>query len=63
MAARVLTRLDRLDLALYRRAASADLGVLDRVLPRLTSSANHGGLWFATSAALALSGGVRRRAG
>ena len=62
MAARVLTRLDRLDLALYRRAASADVPGLDRVLPRLTSSANHGGLWFATSAALALSGGVRRRA-
>lgn len=62
MTARWLTRLDELDSELYRRTAQADTPVLDRVLPRLTRSANHGGLWFATAAGLALSGGVRRRA-
>ena len=62
MTARVLTRLDRLDLALYRRAARADTPLLDACLPRLTGSADHGGLWFAVSAVLVASGGRRRRA-
>ena len=62
MSTRLLTRLDRLDLALYRRAARADTPALDRVLPRLTSAADHGGLWFVVAAGLAASGGRRRRA-
>ncbi|MCU1592522.1 MAG: phosphoesterase, PA-phosphatase related [Frankiales bacterium] len=56
----LLTRLDKADLALYRRAATSRTPVLDAVLPRLTSSANHGMLWFAISVLLA--GGNRRRA-
>ncbi|HEU0101508.1 MAG TPA: phosphatase PAP2 family protein [Mycobacteriales bacterium] len=59
---RVLQRLDALDLALYRRAASASVPVLDRLLPRLTRAADHGLLWVGVSAALAASGGDRRRA-
>ena len=59
---RVLQRLDALDLALYRRAARAHSPLLDAVLPRLTSSANHGLLWMALAAGLAASGGPRRRA-
>ena len=58
----LLTRLDRLDRALYRQVARADTPRLDRVLPKLTRSANHGGLWLSVAAGLALSGGSRRRA-
>jgi diacylglycerol kinase family enzyme/membrane-associated phospholipid phosphatase len=57
---RLLSRLDKADLALYRRAAKSETPVLDRVLPPLTSSANHGLLWFGISVLLA--GGNRRRA-
>ena len=57
-----LRRLDSLDLRLYRRAARWEAPVLDRVLPPLTSSADHGMLWLAVAGALALSGGRRRRA-
>ncbi len=57
---RLLARLDKADLALYRRAARSDTPFLDRVLPPLTSSANHGLLWFGISVLLA--GGNRRRA-
>lgn len=53
---RLLRRLDRLDLALYRRAARADQPVLDAVLPRLTRSADHGLLWFGLAGALAAAG-------
>jgi diacylglycerol kinase family enzyme/membrane-associated phospholipid phosphatase len=60
--ARLLQRADSLDLALFQRAAGWHAPVLDRVLPRLTSSADHGGLWVAVAAGLALSGGTRRRA-
>ena len=59
---RVLAQLDALDLALYRRAASASTPVLDRVLPRLTHAADHGLLWVGLAGALAASGGDRRRA-
>ena len=58
--ARLLTRLDRADLALYRKAARWNPPGLDAVLPRLTSSANHGLLWFGVS--ILLAGGHRRRA-
>ncbi|MCA1712463.1 MAG: phosphatase PAP2 family protein [Actinobacteria bacterium] len=57
---RLLTRLDHLDLALYRKAASTDTPLLDRVLPRLTSSANHSVLWIGVSLLLAATG--QRRA-
>ena len=57
-----LARLDALDLRLYRRAAWWHAPALDRVLPRLTCSADHGLLWAGIGAGLALSGGGRRRA-
>jgi diacylglycerol kinase family enzyme/membrane-associated phospholipid phosphatase len=60
MSRRLLTQLDQADLALYRRAARSHSPFLDRVLPRLTSSADHGLLWLAISVLLA--GGNRRRA-
>jgi diacylglycerol kinase family enzyme/membrane-associated phospholipid phosphatase len=58
---RVLHSLDAVDLSLYRRAASADTPVLDAVLPRLTRSADHGRLWVAVAAVLAVAGGRRHR--
>lgn len=57
-----LARLDALDLRLYRRAARWQTPALDRILPGLTSSADHGLLWAGIGAALATSGGGRRRA-
>jgi undecaprenyl-diphosphatase len=60
MSRRLLRQLDRTDLALYRRAARSHSPVLDAVLPTLTSSANHGILWFGVSGLLAA--GNRRRA-
>jgi len=57
---RLLQRLDTADLALYKKAARWHAPVLDTVLPRLTSSADHGLLWIGTSVLLA--GGQRRRA-
>jgi len=59
---RLLQRLDALDLALYRRAASAQPPLLDAVLPRLTRSADHGLLWLGVAGLLGASGGGRRRA-
>jgi undecaprenyl-diphosphatase len=60
MSRSLLTQLDQADLALYRKAARSHSPFLDAVLPRVTSSANHGLLWFATSVLLAA--GHRRRA-
>jgi undecaprenyl-diphosphatase len=54
-----LARLDALDQRLFRAAARRDSAALDRVLPRLTHSADHGLLWYGVAAALALTG--RRR--
>ena len=59
---RLLQRLDALDLALYRQAASVRTPVLDVVLPPLTRSADHGLLWIGLAGLLAASGGRRRRA-
>ena len=56
----MLTRLDSLDRRLFVRAQRADTPVLDKVLPPLTSSADHGGLWLGVAGLLALSG--QRRA-
>ena len=55
-----LRRLDALDLRLFRAAHKRQSPVLDRILPPLTTSADHGLLWFAVSGALALTG--QRRA-
>lgn len=55
-----LSRLDALDLHLFRRAAKRESPTLDRLLPPLTTSADHGLLWFAIAGALAVSG--QRRA-
>ena len=49
-----------LDQRLFARAARADTPLLDRVLPPLTRSANHGGLWLAVAGVLAVTG--KRRA-
>jgi undecaprenyl-diphosphatase len=57
---RLLTRLDHADLALYRKAAKFHTPLLDKVLPRLTHSANHGILWMGVSVLLA--GAGKRRA-
>ena len=51
-----LDRLHTLDLRLFRAAARSDTPVLDSVLPRLTSSADHGLLWYGVAGALAVSG-------
>ena len=56
----LLARLDALDQRLFRAAAKRDDPHLDRVLPPLTSSADHGLLWFAVAGLLALTG--QRRA-
>jgi undecaprenyl-diphosphatase len=57
---RLLTRAGALDRRFFAAAHRVDNPVLDRVLPPLTSSADHGGLWLGVAAALALTG--RRRA-
>jgi diacylglycerol kinase family enzyme/membrane-associated phospholipid phosphatase len=48
-------RLQNLDVLLFDRMAAAHPRGLDRVLPRLGRSANHGTLWLAGASALALS--------
>ena len=53
---RLLSRLDRADLALYQRAAGRESAVLDALLPRVTRSADHGLLWLGVAAALAAAG-------
>ncbi len=55
-----LARADALDRRIFRWAALRDSAVLDRVLPPLTSSADHGLLWLAVTGVLALTG--QRRA-
>jgi undecaprenyl-diphosphatase len=57
---RALSRLEALDLRLFRAAARADTPVLDKALPPLTTSADHGLLWMAVAGVLALTG--QRRA-
>jgi diacylglycerol kinase family enzyme/membrane-associated phospholipid phosphatase len=56
----LLTRADRLDRRLFIAAAGRRSPVLDRVLPPLTTSADHGLLWLAVAGGLALTG--QRRA-
>ncbi len=52
----MLTRLSSLDKRAFVAAHRVNSPVLDRELPRLTSSADHGGLWFAVAAGLAVTG-------
>ncbi len=54
-------RLSRLDRRIFARVAAAHPPTVQRVLPRLSHSANHGVLWFATAAGLAAVGGRRGR--
>ncbi|WP_328751643.1 phosphatase PAP2 family protein [Streptomyces sp. NBC_00285] len=54
-------RLPALDHRLFAFAARSDWPAAERVLPRLSRSANHGVLWFATAAALAASRTPRAR--
>jgi diacylglycerol kinase family enzyme/membrane-associated phospholipid phosphatase len=51
-----LARLDALDRRLFAAAADRHGPVLDRVLPPLTRSADHGLLWYGVAGALALTG-------
>ena len=53
-------RLDALDRRLFRQAALRESPVLDRVLPPLTHSADHGLVWFGVAGVLA--GAGQRRA-
>lgn len=46
----------KLDFRLFETAATRHWPGAERVLPRLSRSANHGVLWFATAAALAATG-------
>jgi diacylglycerol kinase family enzyme/membrane-associated phospholipid phosphatase len=55
-------RLSVADAALFHLVAERHTPLLDAVLPRLTRTANQGGLWWAVAAALAATRGQRRRA-
>jgi undecaprenyl-diphosphatase len=59
---RAIDAVRRADRTLFTRAARADVPVLDRVLPRLTSAADHGLLWLGLAGGLALAGTTGRRA-
>lgn len=54
-------KLLNLDFRLFETAATLHWPGAQRVLPRLSRSANHGVLWFATAAALAATGSPRAR--
>jgi len=49
------------DRAVFERVAARNWPGPDRVLPRLSSSANHGGLWLAVAGGIALSNSPRAR--
>lgn len=61
-ASRVLSGLSRADRAAFAAVARHRFPGGDRVLPRLSRSADHGVLWFATAAAIAAAGVGGRRA-
>ncbi|MFE2984615.1 bifunctional phosphatase PAP2/diacylglycerol kinase family protein [Streptomyces sp. NPDC059262] len=54
-------RLTALDLRVFEYAARRNWPGADRVLPRLSRSANHGVLWFAVAGALAVGGSPKAR--
>ncbi|MCK1797230.1 phosphatase PAP2 family protein [Streptomyces sp. XM4193] len=56
------SRVSRVDNVLFRKVAGRRLPGADRVLPRLSRSANHGLLWFGTAAAIATLGSDRASA-
>ncbi|MGW4454532.1 phosphatase PAP2 family protein, partial [Streptomyces sp. NPDC004599] len=58
---RVLSKLLEYDCRLFELAAARHWPGAERVLPRLSRSANHGVLWFATAAAIAASRSPRAR--
>lgn len=62
MTRRAFDAVHRADRSLFTRAARLDAPLLDRVLPRLTSSADHGMLWMGIAGGLALAGTTGRRA-
>jgi membrane-associated phospholipid phosphatase len=62
MPPRLAERLRAADERLFARAATWHNDALDAVLPRLTRSADHGGIWLGLAVALALSGRSGRRA-
>jgi diacylglycerol kinase family enzyme/membrane-associated phospholipid phosphatase len=55
-------RISAEDAALFHLVAGKHTPLLDTVLPRLTRTANQGGLWWTVAAALAVTRGQRRRA-
>ncbi|MCW2726468.1 MAG: hypothetical protein JWN35_3389 [Frankiales bacterium] len=59
---KLLRRLDKADTALYGRAARLHTPLLDRVIPPLTSAADHGVLWMGVAAVLAARPSTRRAA-
>lgn len=54
-------RIAERDAALFHLVAAKHTPLLDAVLPRLTRTANQGGLWWTVAAALAATRGQRRR--
>jgi membrane-associated phospholipid phosphatase len=61
--ASAVDRLGRLDGAVYAAVAAARMPLLDRSMRRVSRAADHGVLWWATAAGLALyGGGAERRA-
>ncbi|WP_052850898.1 bifunctional phosphatase PAP2/diacylglycerol kinase family protein [Streptomyces avicenniae] len=60
-----MSRLSRLDRRVFERVAAAHPPAVQAVLPRLSHAADHGRLWLATAAALAVTGDrtARRAAG
>jgi diacylglycerol kinase family enzyme/membrane-associated phospholipid phosphatase len=57
----VLKRLLEMDRAGYEAVARWETPLLDRVLPRLSRTANHGVLWFGCAALMWAGGGKRER--
>jgi membrane-associated phospholipid phosphatase len=62
LSAKPPTGLARLDARLFEAVAGGRTPWLDRLLPRLSRSADHGLLWIVTAGALAASGGRAGRA-
>ncbi|MFI5804969.1 bifunctional phosphatase PAP2/diacylglycerol kinase family protein [Streptomyces sp. NPDC051561] len=54
-------RLSRIDRRWFEQVASARLAGAERVLPALSTAANHGKLWFGAAATLAVAGGPAAR--
>jgi undecaprenyl-diphosphatase len=57
----LLGQLEALDVAVYRAVAASPTPDVDRLLQRLSDSANYSKLWFGLAGVLALTGGRRGR--